>query len=141
MKSLKTFSILLLSFILFCSFNVKNTPSYVGKWEGMDKGEIGFMTLTEDGYAMFEFDGQIMGGKSSLRNGIEVSMRYKIEENDDTYNIDFIVIENKTKEIMSSMLGIFKMNSDSEMILALNFGEPERPKDFESNKISLNKID
>ena len=59
MKFLKQFSLLLTALFLFSAFSIDGEKTYVGKWKGKDQGEIGFLTLTEDNYAIFEFNGQI----------------------------------------------------------------------------------
>lgn len=141
MKSLKKLSILILSLVLFCSFSLKDSPSYVGKWKGEDKGDIGYITFTKDGYALFEFDGQVMGGKSFVRDGVEASMQYEVEKKDNYYNVDFIVKKIESEETMGTLQGIFKMNSDAEMILALGFDGSSRPTNFETNQITLKKVD
>ena len=141
MKSLKNLSLLIVSLVLFCSFSIKDSPSYVGKWKGRDKGDIGYLTLTKDGYALFEFDGQIMGGKSFTRDGTEASMHYEVEKKENYYHIDFIVKKVEDKETLGTLEGIFKMNSESQMVLALGFDGSARPTNFETDQITLNKID
>ncbi|WP_426429588.1 hypothetical protein ACPX19_08565 [Winogradskyella sp. HB-48] len=141
MKSLKRLSILIVSFVLFSAFTLIQTPPYVGKWRGEDKGDIGYVTFTKDGYALFEFDGQIMGGKSFVRDGVEASMHYEVQKKDNFYNMDIIVKKNETDETMGILQGIFKINSETEMVLALGFDGSSRPTDFETNQITLKKVD
>lgn len=141
MKLLKRITILFLSFILFSAFTLVETPAYVGKWRGEDKGDIGYVTFTEDGYALFEFDGQLMGGKSYTMDGVEASMLYEVEEKENYYNIDFIIKKIEDKETLGTLQGIFKMNSETEMVLALGFDGSSRPTNFENNEISLRKVD
>lgn len=141
MKLLKRISILFLSFILFSAFSLVETPAYVGKWRGEDKGDIGYVTLTEDGYALFEFDGQLMGGKSYTMDGVEASMLYEVEKKENYYNIDFIIKKIEVKETLGTLQGIFKMNSESQMVLAVGFDGSARPTNFETDQITLNKID
>ena len=141
MKLLKNLSILFLSFTLFSAFTLVETPAYVGKWRGQDKGDIGYVTFTDDGYAIFEFDGQIMGGKSFVRDGVEASMQYEVEKKENYYNVDIIVKKNENDETMGILQGIFKMNSETEMVLALGFDGSSRPTDFETNQITLRKVD
>lgn len=141
MKSLKNLSILIVSLVLFCSFSLKDSPSYVGKWKGEDKGDIGYLTLTKDGYALFEFEGQILGGKSFTMRGNEASMHYEVEKKENYYHIDFIIKQLKDDETLGTLEGIFKMNSESQMVLAVGFDGSPRPTNFESDAITLNKID
>ena len=141
MKLFQRLSILFLSFILFCAFTLFETPAYVGKWRGEDKGDIGYVTFTEDGYALFEFDGQLMGGKSFVRDGVEASMQYEVNKKEGFYNVDFIVKDLATGKTKGKLLGIFKMTSDTEMVLAIGFDESSRPTNFETNQVILRKID
>lgn len=141
MKSLNRLSILIVSFVLFSAFTLIETPPYVGKWKGEDKGDIGYITFTKDGYALFEFDGQTMGGKSFVRDGVEASMQYEVEKKDNYYNMDIIVKKIETDETMGILQGIFKMNSETEMVLALGFDGSSRLTNFENNQISLRKVD
>ena len=45
------------------------------------------------------------------------------------------------KETLGTLEGIFKMNSESQMVLALGFDGSARPTNFETDQITLNKID
>jgi len=138
MKNLNRFPILLLTLVLLCSFTLQTEKVYVGKWEGKDQGDIGFLTLTSDGYAVFEFDGQTMGGKSFKHRTIDnASMRYVIDEKSQPFTIDFIIINNENNEEIMSSKGIISIKSTDEMELALNFSGTERPKDFSENNITF----
>ena len=65
---------LLLLFIITLSLaSFKNTSepdfSIVGKWEGQDNNEVGYLTFQKDSYAYFEINGQIIGGKEFEMEG------------------------------------------------------------------------
>ena len=81
MKILKALSLTAVIFMFLTSFTalVGDSP-HVGRWKGEDKGDMGFLELTSDGYATFEFEGQKMGGKSYVSDGVELAMTYKIDK-------------------------------------------------------------
>lgn len=140
MKSFKNLSILILSLVFFCSFSLKDSPSYVGKWKGDDKGDVGYLTLSEDNYATFEFNGEIMGGKSFDHKGTSASMKYKVDTSYSPYRIDFVIIDNGNEDELGRLKGIVKMIESNKMRLALGFGESERPTDFsEENSIYFDR--
>jgi hypothetical protein len=62
---MKKIILLLLVTLSLTSFNtVDNTHfNIVGRWEGSDKKEIGYIVFQADWYAYFEVQGQKMGGK------------------------------------------------------------------------------
>lgn len=92
----KRFSILLSALLLFCSFSfLVANKTYIGKWKGKDKGDIGFLTLTKDRYATFEFDGEIMGGKSYNHQGVTAALKYRVNTKKNPATIDFIIWDKK----------------------------------------------
>lgn len=141
MKLFKQFSILLTALFLFCSFSfIDADKSYVGKWKGKDKGDIGFLTLTKDGYATFEFNGQVMGGKSYNHQGIDGSMTYTVNTSTSPYMIDFIIIDNSSDKELGRLRGIIKMNNNNEMQMAMTFGGGTgRPSDFSQDAITFTR--
>ncbi|RZN79935.1 MAG: hypothetical protein EVB11_12100 [Winogradskyella sp.] len=138
MKSIKRLSLFLGAFLIFCSFTIEADKSYIGKWKGKDKGDIGFLTLTKDRYATFEFDGEIMGGKSYNHQGITAALKYRVNTKKDPYRIDFIIWDKKKAIEVGKLRGILKMNSNDEMQMAINFsGSNNRPTDFLIDSITF----
>jgi uncharacterized protein (TIGR03067 family) len=139
MKFSKRFSLLLSALLLFCSFSfIGADKSYVGKWKGKDKGDIGFLTLTKHNYATFEFDGEIMGGKSYNHQGITAALKYRVNTKKSPATIDFIIWDKKKAVEVGRLRGIFKMNSNLQMQMAINFsGSNQRPKDFSIDSITF----
>ena len=136
---LKRFSILLSALLLCCSFSFLDADkTYIGKWKGKDKGDIGYLTLTKDRYATFEFDGEIMGGKSYNHQGVTAALKYRVNTKKNPATIDFIIWDKKKAIEVGKLRGIFKMSSDSEMHMAINFsGSNYRPKDFSADSITF----
>ncbi|RZN79936.1 MAG: hypothetical protein EVB11_12105 [Winogradskyella sp.] len=140
MKFLKQFSLLLTALFLFSAFSIDGEKTYVGKWKGKDQGEIGFLTLTEDNYAIFEFNGQIVGGKSYNSQGVDASMKYTVDTSSEPYKIDFIILDNSEGEELGRLKGIIKMNNRNEMEMAMTFGGgTERPTDFSVDNITFSR--
>ncbi|PTX62970.1 hypothetical protein C8N46_102371 [Kordia periserrulae] len=140
MKILKKLSFALVALMLLFSFTAPG-GDYVGKWKGKDKGDIGFLTLTSDGYATFEFNGQTMGGKSYNHQGINAAMKYTVNSGTNPKGIDFIIMDNESKREMGRLKGIIKMNSRNEMQMALTFGGGYgRPTDFSKDAVVFNRV-
>lgn len=140
MKILKKLSFALITLMLLFSFTAP-TGQHVGKWKGEDKGEIGFLTLTEDGFATFEFNGQTMGGKSYSHQGVNAAMKYTVNNGTTPTSIDFIIFDNDKKEELGRLKGIIKMKSRNKMQMAMTFGGGSgRPTDFSEDAITFNRV-
>tara|TARA_R110001632_G_scaffold39718_2_gene99330 strand:+ start:6481 stop:6903 length:423 start_codon:yes stop_codon:yes gene_type:complete len=139
MKTLKKISLFLFLLITLSSFT-SSTELYKGKWKGEDKGDIGLFILSDDGYATFETDGKVMGGKSYVQNGAEASMEYEVNEKVKPFTIDFIIKFNKNKKELGRLKGILKILDNDKMLLSIGFGGAPRPKNFEKDVITLNRI-
>ncbi|MEM6722023.1 MAG: hypothetical protein AAF611_22030 [Bacteroidota bacterium] len=140
MKILKKLSLALVTVFMLFSFTIPG-GDHVGKWKGKDKGDIGFLTLSGDGYATFEFGGQILGGKNYNHQGKSASMKYTVNDGTSPKGIDFIIIDNRSKKELGRLKGIIKMNSRNEMQMALRFGGGVgRPTDFSEDAIVFNRV-
>lgn len=138
MKLLKQLSVLTAALFLFCSFSFDGEPSYVGKWKGQDKGDIGFLTLSAEGYAIFEFNGQTMGGKSYNHQGVNAAMKYTVDTTSSPYKIDFIIHDNDADTELGRLKGIIEMNNSEKMKMAMTFGGGSgRPTDFSVDAITF----
>ena len=139
MKILKKLSFALITLLLLFSFTAPD--DHVGKWKGQDKGDIGYLTLTTDGYAVFEFNGQTLGGKSYDHNGTKAAMKYTINSGTSPKAIDFMIIDNSSKRELGRLKGIIKMKSRDEMQMALRFGGAAgRPTDFSEDAIVFRRV-
>ena len=140
MKILKRLSLAIITLFVLFSFT-STERDYVGKWKGEDKGDIGSITLSSDGYATFEFNGQIMGGKSYNHQGIDAAMKYTVNTKVVPTAIDFIIVQNKSKKELARLKGILKMKSKDEMQMALRFGGGGgRPDDFSKDVVVFNRV-
>lgn len=136
MKLLKRFSLFLATLFLLSSFMGDGDRSYVGKWQGQDQGDIGFLTLYPDGYAFFEFEGQTMGGRSYIHQGRKAAMTYTVDTSRNPHPIDFIITDKEQDREIGRLRGIINMTSNDEMEMALTFGGgTNRPTDFSSDAI------
>ncbi|WP_298511582.1 hypothetical protein [uncultured Kordia sp.] len=140
MKILKKLSFALVTLMLLFSFAAPE-GNHVGKWKGQDKGEIGFLTLTSDGYASFEIGGQVVGGRSYAMQGVNAAMKYTINNGVTPTGIDFIIIDNGSKKELGRLKGIIKMKSNDEMQMAMTFGGGTgRPTDFSTDAIVFKRV-
>ncbi|AXG71611.1 hypothetical protein KORDIASMS9_03868 [Kordia sp. SMS9] len=140
MKILKKLSFALVALLLLFSFTAPE-GDYVGKWKGKDKGDIGFLTLSSDGYATFEFNGQTMGGKSYNHQGVNAAMKYTVNSGMSPKGIDFIIIDNKANKELGRLKGIINMKSRNEMQMAMTFGGGTgRPTDFSNDAIVFDRV-
>ncbi|MGH1386303.1 hypothetical protein [Kordia sp.] len=140
MKILKKLSFALVTLMLLFSFTAPE-GDYVGKWKGQDQGDIGFLTLTSDGYASFEINGQIVGGKSYAMQGMTAAMKYQVNNGISPAGIDFIIIDTESKKELGRLKGILKMKSKDEMQMAMTFGGGTgRPTDFSTDAIVFERV-
>ncbi|WP_046755757.1 hypothetical protein [Kordia jejudonensis] len=140
MKILKKLSFALITLMLLFSFTAPS-GQHVGKWKGKDKGDIGFLTLTDGGFATFEFNGQTMGGKSYNHQGVDAAMKYVVDNDTSPVSIDFIIYDNSKKQELGRLKGIIKMKSKNEMQMAMTFGGGSgRPTDFSKDAIVFSRV-
>ncbi|PQJ32369.1 hypothetical protein BST92_10715 [Nonlabens arenilitoris] len=141
MKILKALSLTAVLFMFLTSFTalVGDSP-HVGRWKGEDKGDMGFLELTSDGYATFEFEGQKMGGQSYVSDGVELAMTYKIDKKQSPAHIDFIMIDKSTDAERGRLKGIIEMKSHDQMHLAIGFGGGSRPTDFTVDALLFSRV-
>lgn len=139
MKIFKRISVSLFFLAILMSFT-SSTELYKGKWKGEDKGDIGLFVLSDDGYVTFETNGQVMGGKSYVQNGVDASMEYEVNEKVKPFTIDFIIKLNKNKKELGRMKGIIKIVNKDKMLLSVGFGGAPRPENFEKDVITLNRV-
>lgn len=133
--------IFLLLFILpLLSFNATVEPiDLVGKWVGTDKGIIGSVLFDAEGYATFETEGQVMGGKEFVVNGKKGKMTYQVNSAANPMEVDFTITKIDTGE-SKSLLGIVKFIDANTLVLAIAFDQG-RPIDFNStNSIQLKRV-
>lgn len=140
MKTLKKLAFAVVTLLLLFSFTAPE-GQHIGKWKGKDKGDIGYLTLTDDGYATFEFNGQTLGGKSYDHQGRKAAMKYKVNTGTSPTSIDFIIIEQSSKDELGRLKGIINMLSRNEMQMALRFGGGAgRPTDFSEDAIVFKRV-
>lgn len=131
----------LLIIVPLLSFNsIEKENNIVGKWKGVNlKNKIGYITFDEDGYASFEVDGKLMGGKNFDVKGKKASMTYSINFDTNPFEID-IKLSSPESTIQKSMLLIAQFKAKDTLILASNFNEI-RPTEFnKDNSITLNRV-
>ncbi|MBC8757440.1 hypothetical protein H2O64_22410 [Kordia sp. YSTF-M3] len=140
MKILKRVALALVTLIVMYSFTAPG-GEHVGRWKGKDKGDIGFLTLSADGYATFEFNGQTMGGKSYDHQGVKAAMKYTVNNGTSPAAIDFIIMDKRADEELGRLKGIINMKSRNEMQMAITFGGGAgRPTDFSVDAIVFDRV-
>jgi hypothetical protein len=85
--------LLLLICFTALSFSHKNIEEYnfIGKWEGIDKGNTGCIIFEKDGTASIKIGDNILGGKDYYINGKKATITYIINTTTKPINIDFIM--------------------------------------------------
>ena len=134
MKHLLIFFIIPL--MLFNSTSQKE--DFVGKWIGEDKGDIGYIVFDEEGYASFEIEGQIMGGKDFTMNGQKGKMTYSINDKVNPVEIDFIITKIDTEESME-LLGIAEFIDKDTVNFSISY-DSVRPTQFGETSIILKRV-
>lgn len=136
---MKAYLILLIAtplFSLLSTFN--NTEQFIGKWVAEDKGEIGYINFDKDGYASFEINGQILGGRVFEFNGEKGSMTYVIDDTKTPIAVDFIVTKLESGE-KKTLHCIAKFIDENTMEFALGFDD-KRPIKFDEHAVLLRRL-
>ncbi len=124
---------------LFFTTNIQKTD-FVGKWTGEDNGEIGFIIFDDEGYAAFEVNGQLLGGKDFEMNGEKGEMTYKIDDSKDPIEIDLTMRKFTSKE-ERTLLCIAKFTDKNNLMFAMGYGDT-RPVDFNGDEtIELQRVE
>lgn len=91
-RTMKRILLLLICFAAL-SFSHKNIEEYnfIGKWEGIDKGNTGCIIFEKDGTASIKIGDNILGGKDYYINGKKATITYIIDTSTKPINIDFIM--------------------------------------------------
>ena len=114
------------------------TNQFIGRWTGEDKGDIGYMVFDAEGYASFEINGQVFGGKEFTIQGKKGSMMYEINNTAKPIEVDFIVTQLESG-VQKRMLCIAKFTDTDNMRFAMGFNN-SRPTEFtELNAIRLKR--
>jgi len=127
---MKKIIILLLVIPLLSLTIEKDNTKFIGKWIGEDGKEIGYLNFDLEGYAYFEIQGQIFGGKEFVFDGKKGKMTYEINNETNPIQVDLIVTKLESKE-QKKLLCIANFIDDDTMEFAINFGE-NRPIEFDS---------
>ena len=115
------------------SFNITNNSedfNIVGKWEGNDDIEIGYLVFLENNYAYLEVGGQIIGGKDFEVDGKKGSMTYVLDYSTTPIQLDFITTRHDTKKTLK-LLGIIDIINKDEIKVSLGF-TGNRPTNFDT---------
>ena len=120
------------------AFNTLQTKNdFIGKWAGEEKDNIGFITFDNEGYAAFEIQGQVMGGKEFEINGEKGMMVYTINMKADPIELDLTMTKLTSGEV-KTMLCIAKFDDKNTMQFAMGL-ENVRPVDFNGDTAILLK--
>lgn len=135
---MKNFLLLLLVLPLL-SMNIKNDKAkFIGKWVGEDNNEIGFLNFQPDGYAFFEFQGQIFGGKEFVFEGKKGKMTYIVNEETNPIQVDFIITKLESGQ-QKKLLCIAKFIDDDTMKFAISYDDSRLTEFDTENTITFNR--
>lgn len=123
---------------LFLLNSTSQKEDFIGKWIGEDQGEIGFISFDTEGYAAFEIEGQLMGGKEFYMNGQKGKMTYTINTKTSPIEVDFILTKVITSE-SKKILGIAEFLDKDTMNFNMSF-DATRPSEFGENAITLKRV-
>jgi hypothetical protein len=132
-KPMRKIILLLLATLILTSFNKYHTSEFsiVGKWKGEVGKDIGYITFQNDGYAFFEYQGQIIGGKEYVVNGIKGTMTYEVNYSKTPMDIDLIVKKIESGEI-NKLFCIAEKIDKNVIKFQMDFNG-NRPMEFNDN--------
>ena len=114
------------------SMTVQNDKAkFIGTWSGEDNNEIGYMNFDPEGYAFFEIQGQIFGGKEFVIDGETGKMTYEVNAETNPIYVDLVVTKFETGE-QKKLLCIAEFIDGNTMKFAINF-QGVRPTEFITN--------
>ena len=123
--------LILFLMIPLLSMTIENEKAkFVGKWIGEDEKEIGYLNFDSEGYAFFEIQGQIFGGKEFVFDGKKGKMTYEINNETNPIQVDLTVTKLESGE-QKKLLCIAEFIDNDTMRFAITF-EEKRPTEFDS---------
>lgn len=128
---MKNLLILLILTPLFSIAQNIDSNNFIGKWTGEEKGEMGAVIFENNGFAFWELDGQIVGGKEFMFEGEKKSLTYRINTHIDPIQIDFIITNLISGEVRE-LVCIAKFVDADNILLTIGFDIP-RPTEFNTN--------
>jgi len=132
--------LILFLIIPILSMTIENDKAkFFGKWIGEDQKEIGYLNFDSEGYAFFEIQGQIFGGKEFVFDGKKGKMTYEINSETNPIQVDLILTKLETGE-QKKLLCIAEFIDNDTMKFALTF-EESRPTEFDSENSIIFKRD
>ncbi|NRD24766.1 hypothetical protein HNV10_16045 [Winogradskyella litoriviva] len=120
------FPLFIFSLFIFNTSNPKE--DIIGKWKSDRINEIEFFTFDAEGYASFESQGQILGGKEFSLHGEKGKMTYSINIETTPIEIDYTITKLQSGE-SKKILGILEFLDTNSIKIDLKFDE-ERPLNF-----------
>lgn len=122
---------LLLLVIPFLSLTVETDDAkFIGTWVGEAENEIGYMNFDSEGYAYFEVQGQIFGGKEFEYEGEKGSMMYEVNSITDPIEVDLIMTKLESGE-QKTLFCIARFMDKDTMKFAMGYDDT-RPTEFDS---------
>lgn len=118
-----------------------NAQSFKGQWHGESNGEVGTMSFDKKGYVAFIINGETVGGKEYIAEGVKLSMRYEYDEAPQPHTLDFIILMGE--EELVRMLGIYQFRDKNTLIVNMDFEGKERPLAFDEddkNQVTLTRV-
>ncbi|MDB5256786.1 MAG: hypothetical protein JWM14_1481 [Chitinophagaceae bacterium] len=139
-KTIKYFSLLI--FIGLLTSFTTSEKKHLGKWEGKDKDDIGYILFEKEGYATFLIDGQSFGGKEFTMKDKRAQITYTFDYKQTPIPVDFIITDLDAAKELGRLKGIVEFESDTQMKFALEFdAKKSRPTSFGGpNTIVLTKV-
>lgn len=129
---------LLLCLVPLLAMTIKDDKaSLIGKWIGEDHNEIGFLNFDAAGYASFEIDGQVFGGKDFTIEGKRGAMTYEVDDKEQPMKIDLTITIMATGE-KKKLLCIAQFLGPDTLKFAINLAG-ERPTDFDADQTIIFK--
>ncbi|WP_111683070.1 hypothetical protein [Winogradskyella tangerina] len=123
----KFLTLLLIVPLLSMTVEIDNSK-FIGKWVGEDGKEIGYITFDSEGYATFEIQGQVFGGKEFVLDGKRGKMTYEIKDGTEPIEVD-LIMTNLDNGDVRTLSCIANFIDDNTMEFAMGFSD-KRPTDF-----------
>lgn len=127
--SIKTMKKILLIFLIVPLLSMTNdNTSFIGKWLGKENNQIGYMIFDSAGFASFEANGQVVGGKEFDIKGETGMLTYKVFKEMNPIHVDLTLTKIESGEEMI-MLCIAEFISSDSLKFAIGF-DNTRPTEF-----------
>ncbi|MCB0441201.1 MAG: hypothetical protein H6583_09245 [Alteromonas sp.] len=118
---MKKLLLLLFALPFFAMVVANDTSKFLGKWEGEDNKQIGYLTFEPDGFLFIEVDGDVMGGQEFDLDGKRLQLTFEVNDKKDPIELDLVMTNLEDPDDQKLLLCIVRFIDEDHFELDPSF--------------------